>query len=159
MEVILCEWVASGWGSAAIAGRVGVRYRAASLDFEAHGNPQIGAQSFVGGNVGFSLFTGALVLCGHFRWLEWCGLGESGRLSFAPRFPRMPSSAPYTAAGVRGALNLPIGAPRLFLHVAGDVRMPIHPASYVSTRGDVFQIAGIGGGITGGLLLELPPRF
>jgi len=150
------EWVVSGSGSLGFSGEFGVRYHAVSLDFEMHGDPSIGTQSVASGSVGFSLLTGALLLCGSYEWFEGCGVAEVGRLSFAEPFRGMPPSAPYGAAGVRGAMNVPIAPPRLFLHATLDVLAPIHPASYAS-RNDVFQVAGTAAGIGIGLLAEISP--
>jgi hypothetical protein len=152
------ELIATGWGSLGFAASLGTRYRALSLDVEAHGNPSLGAQNVTAADaVGFSRVVGAAVLCGSWGWFTGCGIGEAGRLAFSPRLAFMPDTALYAAAGVRAGFDFPVLPPRLFLHTAVDVLAPINPASYVSSKSTVFQAAGPAVGLGLGLLFELSP--
>jgi hypothetical protein len=156
------ESVASGWGSLGLAAEVGARYRFVSLDFEAHGNPSLQAVMFPGhGSVNFSRVSGALLLCGHVGWLAACGVLDEGRVIFPNHLAALPPSTPYTAAGARAALEIPVPVvpPRLFLRAMVDLRTTIRPAPYVDSTGTptYFAPAAPGFAFGGGLLLELPP--
>jgi hypothetical protein len=148
------EAIASGWGSLGLAVEVGARYRFVSLDFEAHGDPSLQAIIFPGhGSVSFARVSGALLLCGHMGWLAACGVLN--------HVAALPPSTPYTAAGARAALEIPIPVvpPRLFLRTMVDLRATIRPAPYVDPTGTptYFAPAAPGFAFGGGLLLELPP--
>jgi hypothetical protein len=151
------ELIATGWGSVGISVEAGVRYRAFSVGAEVHGDPPLGAVSFPNvGEVSFARLSGALLLCAHIGWFAGCGAGDAGRFLFPNHVHALPDSVFYGAAGVRAGLEFPVAPPRLFLRVGLDVRAPIHPASYSTAHGSIFEAAGPSGGVGLGVLTELP---
>jgi hypothetical protein len=151
------ELVATGWGSFGVSAEVGARYRFVSLGVEAHGNPPVGSVTYLDvGAVSFARLSGALLLCGHFRWFAGCGVADVGGFLFPNHISVLPASAVYAAAGARAKLEFPVVPQRLFLSAALDLRAPIHPASYPTAHGNVFESAGPGAGFGLGLLAEFP---
>jgi hypothetical protein len=152
------ELVATGWGSLGFTAEVGVRYRAVSLGFEAHGDPSLGSIVYPQiGAVRFARASGALLACGHYGWFSACGLADAGRLLFPDHIRWLPAEAPYLAAGARARMEFPVRPPWLFLSTSVDLRAPLHPASTTVSGAHIFDTAGLGGGLGIGLAAELPP--
>jgi len=150
------ELIANGWGSFGVSVEAGVRYHAVSLGVEAHGDPPLGSDVYPIGAVSFGRVSGALLLCGHWRWFTGCGVGDAGRFFFPDHIQALPASVLYGAIGVRTSLEFPVAPPRVFLRVGLDVRAPIHPASYKPEGVNIFEVAGPSVGLGFGLVTELP---
>jgi hypothetical protein len=152
------ELIASDFGSVRVSGELGVRYRAVSVGVEVHGDPPLGSLSYPSvGVVSFARLSGAFLLCGHWALFVGCGVGDAGKLLFPNHVQALPASVFFGAAGVRAGLEFPVGAPRFFLRVAGDVLAPIHAASYSTARGNIFQVAGTSLGLGLSFVAELAP--
>jgi hypothetical protein len=155
------ELVATGWASFGLSASFGARFRAVSLDFEAHGDPALGSISFPGlGTVSSARVSGALALCAHIGLGAACGLADAGRILFPDHVQVLPASTFYGAAGVRLRLEVPIVPPRLLLSTDLDLRAPIRQAHFTygtTTVTTVFDSAAPGVRLGFGLLLELPP--
>jgi hypothetical protein len=124
---------------------------------EAHGNPPVGSVTFLDvGPVSFARFSGALLLCAHFGYFAGCGVADVGGFVFPNHVSALPASAIYAAAGARANLEFPVVPSRLFIRAGLDLRAPIHPASYPTAHGNVFESAGPGVGFGLGLLAEFP---
>jgi hypothetical protein len=152
------EVVASGWGSYGFSAELGVRYRAVSASAEVHGDPPLGSVPFpTVGTVSFARLSGALLLCGHFGYFAGCGVADAGAFLFPRHTQGLPTSALYTALGVRAALEFPVVPARFFLRAAVDLRAPIRPASYWVMTTNIFEAAGLGVGLGLGALFEIAP--
>jgi hypothetical protein len=153
------ESVAAGWGSLALAGEVGVRYRAVSLGLEVHGDPSISSQFVPNeGTVRFSRISGGLLLCGHHGIFAACGVYDEGRILFPNHIAQLPASTLYAAAGARAALEFPIAPPYLFLGALVDMRAAIRPTplmSNMSSATTIFAPAAPGFTFGAGLRFEL----
>jgi hypothetical protein len=151
------EMVASGLGSFGLSAEAGVRYRFFSAGIEVHGDPALGSATVPYlGAVSFARLSGALLLCGHWRWFAGCGVADVGSFFFPDHVAALPASHVYGAAGVRAGLEFPVVSSRLFLRAAVDLRAPIQPPSYAYAGMTFFQAAGPGVGLGLGLLAEFP---
>lgn len=63
-----------------------MRYRFFSVGAEIHGDPPLDARAFTDvGLVSFGRLSGALLVCGHYRWFVGCSVGDVGRVMFRTR--------------------------------------------------------------------------
>ena len=152
------EMIASGWGSLGLSAEIGARYHAFSAGVEVHGDPPLGALSYPNvGAVSFARLTGGLVVCAHFGWFAGCGVADAGRFIFPDHVQALPASIFYGSAGARARFEFPVAPPLVFLSTSMDLRAPIHPVSYSTPHGNIFEAAGPSAGFGLGLTLELPP--
>jgi hypothetical protein len=84
-------------------------------------------------------------------------VADAGAFLFPRHSQGLPTSALYTALGVRAALEFPVVAARFFLRAAVDLRAPIRPASYWVMTTNIFEAAGLGVGLGLGALFEIAP--
>jgi hypothetical protein len=124
---------------------VGLRSRWWSASGEVRADVPV-SSSAVGGQFSTGLYTFSLVPCFHVRVLAVCGLFTAGAMvskgqGYAIDFER---TSPYLAAGVRGALEIPLG--KIFaLLVAADLVAPIWRTTLIANDTQVFNTPPVAG--------------
>jgi hypothetical protein len=137
----------------------GMRWREkpASLAFEVRAALPIvtDVSSMPGTRVGTWLLTGALLPCGHYRWLVACGLVEAGAVSAAGAELSSRSLGPYVAMGARAGLEIPVGKAPMAVRLSGDLAGVLAGAQITSatgSAGDVWSMPRINGAFAAGLV-------
>ena len=138
-------------GTLGITVDAGVRYGWFSAALEVHVDPPLGPVEGPGVSLNGVRVTGALLPCLHYGYLAACGKAEAGRILF-PGYPARGAARAYDAVGLRLNLELPTGAPWLFVRLGGEVLFAIDPASVVQGGKTRYQTVGTGGGLGLGFL-------
>ena len=135
-----------------LAADVGVRWSFFSASLEGRWAAPAGID-LDGGHLSTSLLGGALVPCGHYRWLFGCGVLALGRLSgeaAAVDHPQV-GAAFHAAAGARLGVEFPLLA-HFALRVSGEALGTIQPVTFRFEGQPRWATRSVSGGLAAGPL-------